>query len=130
MSDDNNLRTYKARVAVKEDWTASQLARKAQVEKGVPVVANMHKGSGDAALIAWAKAKGLAVSIDRSTDWGNPFEIDADGTRDQVIEWYREYFNHKRSLHERLSELRGKVLICWCHPQPCHGDFLRGQANE
>lgn len=111
-------------------WNASQLNRKAQVEKGFAVVANMRKAGGDHALITWAKSRGLAVHIDRSTDWGNPFEIDADGTRAEVIEWYAEYFSHKQSLHKRLEQLRGKVLVCWCHPEPCHGDFLLEQATQ
>ena len=25
---------------------------------------------------------------------------------------------------ESLIELEGKVLGCWCHPEPCHGDIL------
>jgi hypothetical protein len=23
-----------------------------------------------------------------------------------------------------LFELKGKILGCWCHPLPCHGDVL------
>jgi Domain of unknown function (DUF4326) len=30
----------------------------------------------------------------------------------------------------RLPELcGGKVLLCWCHPLPCHGDLLAKLAN-
>jgi hypothetical protein len=25
---------------------------------------------------------------------------------------------------EALHELRGRDLICWCAPLPCHGDVL------
>ena len=27
-------------------------------------------------------------------------------------------------------ELDGKVLGCWCHPQPCHGHTLIQLINE
>lgn len=63
--------------------------------------------------------------IDRGSDWGNPFVVDHDGTRDQVIAAYRDYYlPHKPSLKSRLHELRGRALGCWCAPQPCHGDVL------
>ena len=78
----------------------------------------------DNALIKSAESQGLAERIDRTSDWGNPYDVDKDGTREEVIEWYREYFAHKRSLHKRLDEIKGKVLICWCHPEDCHGRVL------
>jgi hypothetical protein len=28
-----------------------------------------------------------------------------------------------------LHELRGKDLVCWCAPKPCHGDVLLRLAN-
>jgi Domain of unknown function (DUF4326) len=28
-----------------------------------------------------------------------------------------------------LPELRGKTLVCWCAPLPCHGDVLVELAN-
>jgi hypothetical protein len=28
-----------------------------------------------------------------------------------------------------LPELRGKDLICWCAPKPCHADVLLDLAN-
>jgi len=29
-----------------------------------------------------------------------------------------------------LGELRGKDLICWCAPLPCHADILLELANQ
>jgi uncharacterized protein DUF4326 len=108
-------------------WTQSQLIRKADVEAGRSVLASLRKKNGlpvDNALIEWAESQGLAVRIDRSSVWGNPYRLGADGTRDEVIEAYREYFAHNHSLRKRINELRGKVLICWCYPENCHGDVL------
>jgi hypothetical protein len=109
-----------------KDWTPSELKRKAAVEAGRSVVANMRKGE-DEQLIAWAKAKGLYVRIARPSIWGNPYKIGKHGTREEVIEKYSTWLwlpKQQQYLLERLPELRGKVLGCWCYPEPCHGNVL------
>ena len=105
------------------EWSQSELDRKAIAEAGGTVVANMHQDS-DRALLHWAKITGRFARIDRNSDWGNPFEMPADGDRDTVCDSYEIFFPRKFSLHNRLDELRGKVLGCWCYPQRCHGDYL------
>ncbi len=55
--------------------------------------------------------------------WHNPFVIGRDGTRDQVLKKYRDYLV-KSPLVADLLELEGKVLACWCAPDPCHGHIL------
>ena len=57
--------------------------------------------------------KGTKKSI-----WHNPF-------RGQ--EACRKFEKHIRSnpqLWDRLEELEGKELGCWCNPKPCHGHIL------
>lgn len=110
-------------------WSQSELERKAVVEAGGTVVANMHQDT-DRALLQWAKATNRFVRIDRNSDWGNPFEMPADGDRDTVCDSYEIFFPRKFSLHNRLDELKGKVLGCWCYPQRCHGDYLAGKVTE
>jgi hypothetical protein len=57
--------------------------------------------------------------------WANPFIIGKDGGRDKVINAYEKYINEKIENKEvNLDDLRGKVLGCWCCPEPCHGDIL------
>lgn len=102
--------------------------RRALVEQGKAVVANMRKGR-DEDLITWAKEKGLAVRIDRQSIWGNPFKIPDHGNRQTVIQRYRDYLRQETGLQGKLPDLRGKVLICWCHPEPCHGDVLCEAVN-
>jgi hypothetical protein len=68
---------------------------------------------------------GLKASI-----WANPFVIGKDGTRVEVMAKYREYLMTKPELLERIPELKGKVLGCWCAPEACHGDLLSQLANE
>jgi Domain of unknown function (DUF4326) len=82
-------------------------------------------------LIAWAKERGLFVRIDRATPWGSPFELGKDGDRETVIAAYRDhYLPFKPSLLERLGELRGKALACWCAPLGCYADVLAAAARR
>jgi hypothetical protein len=105
------------------EWSQSELERKAIAEAGGTVVANMHQDL-DRALLHWAKITGRFVRIDRNSDWGNPFEMPADGDRDTVCDSYEIFFRRKFSLHDPLEQLNGKVLGCWCYPKRCHGDYL------
>lgn len=62
--------------------------------------------------------------------WGNPFVIGKDGDRKEVISKYIAYFWSEPNLFEHTSELKGKVLGCWCKPRACHGDFLADVADH
>jgi Domain of unknown function (DUF4326) len=62
--------------------------------------------------------------------WGNPWKAGRDGTRAEVIERYERYVLSEPRMLERLPELRGKTLGCWCAPKPCHADVLLRMANE
>lgn len=68
-----------------------------------------------------------AVYVGRPSKWGNPYFVGVDGTREQVIAKYRALLMIK--LPGDLDELRGKDLVCWCHPLPCHADVLLELAN-
>jgi len=115
-------------VRPEHEWSASELERKAIVEAGGTVVANMHQET-DRALLAWARSTGRFARIDRNSDWGNPYEMPDDGDRDTVCDSYEIFFPRKFSLHDQLDELRGKVLGCWCYPQRCHGDYLAAKLE-
>lgn len=71
-----------------------------------------------------------AVYIGRPSKWGNPFIIGQDGTREEVVEKYREWIEEQPDLQLALDELEGKDLVCWCAPSPCHGDVLLEQLKE
>lgn len=126
------LQDAKREVAKKptDDWRQDERDRQAQVKDGITVVAN---AAADKNLICWAELQGLAVRIDRGTRYGNPFILDEDGDRDDVCEAYeRHYLTRKPSITERIDagDLSGKVLVCHCHPQRCHGDCLATEANS
>lgn len=64
------------------------------------------------------------VFIGRGSKWGNPFVVDKDGTRSEVINKYRIYLANNEELLDQLSELKDKTLGCFCKPKACHGDVL------
>jgi len=70
-----------------------------------------------------------SVYIGRPSKWGNPFIIDRDGTREEVIAKYREYIMADTYLRSAVKSLKGLDLVCWCAPQACHGDVLLELAN-
>lgn len=72
-----------------------------------------------------------AVYVGRPSQWGNPFKIDRFNSRAVVLEKYRDWLDDHIALG-RLDpqELRGKDLVCWCAPQPCHADRLLELANN
>ena len=97
-----------------------------KIEQGETVVINMNLHFH---VLKYAKDKGIYKQIDRYSEFGNPFFLDSDGTRDQVCDGYIEYFKHKRSLHIKVKDLKGKVLGCHCAPERCHGDHLKELAD-
>lgn len=125
------LQDAKREVAKKptDDWRDDERARQENVKLGVTVVAN---AATDKNLIAWAERAGLAVRIDRGTRYGNPFVVGEDGTRDDVCDAYdMHYLPHKPSIMSRIEagDLSGKVLVCHCYPERCHGESLADEVN-
>jgi hypothetical protein len=81
--------------------------------------------------VVHCKRSRFDVYIGRPSKWGNPFVIGRDGTRQQVIDKYRAWILARPDLIAAAqSELRGKVLGCWCAPNPCHGAVLAEIANS
>ena len=73
---------------------------------------------GRAARGGWPKSK-----------WANLFVIGKDGPREEVIAKYEHYVCDGPLLGQ-IGELRGRDLVCWCAPEPCHGDVLLRLANQ
>lgn len=76
----------------------------------------------------------------KGSDWQNPYKEDKssevrDGTREEVIEKFERDLRNggprtPPGLIDRLPELKGKVLGCWCAPKPCHGEVLLRMLEE
>jgi len=79
-------------------------------------------------------ARGGVVFIDKkrfpsvSSNFANPYKVDRDGTRQEVIDKYRKYITQKlensKSLQYELLMMKGKNLGCWCYPEMCHGNII------
>ena len=79
-----------------------------------------------------------AVLVDRTTKWGNIFKIGQPHpktgkpmTRKDVIAEYADWLDGM--MYNGLldpEELRGKDLVGWCAPLPCHADVLLELANK
>jgi hypothetical protein len=58
--------------------------------------------------------------------FGNPFSVREHGAA--ALDKYRDYFQARLltdpEFKQRIGELRGKVLGCFCKPGPCHGDVI------
>ena len=103
----------------------------------------------------WRTANPEAVIVARPRYWGNPWAVRPSrttrgmwaietedgyediGTRAEAIAvavaQYRQWRQGLAALGlqlERLAELRGRDLACWCSlDQPCHADVLLELAN-
>ena len=86
------------------------------------------------------KLRRIAVKVDRSTKWGNPFRVGDKmpfslgrkfETPEQVVVEFRRLMQARPDLQAKAKkELRGKDLACWCSPStPCHADVLLEIAN-
>ena len=72
--------------------------------------------------------------------WSNPFKIGqyygGGGkamTREDTIKIHRAWLLNSdfgQTLLSDIQELKGKDLVCWCAPLPCHADILLELANK
>jgi ParB-like chromosome segregation protein Spo0J len=117
-----------ARKPTEPEWLPDEIERKAKVEAGETVVANLQR---DKHLIQWASQNGKMMAIDRTSKWGNPFILGPDGDRNRVCDCFeKHYAPNKDSFIQSAHELKGKVLCCHCYPERCHGDSLIALFND
>ncbi|MCB0667109.1 MAG: DUF4326 domain-containing protein [Saprospiraceae bacterium] len=64
----------------------------------------------------------------KKSKWANPFSKKKYGHQ-RCVEMYEEYIRNQPELLADISELKNKVLGCWCKPGPCHGDILARLAD-
>lgn len=74
--------------------------------------------------------RGLLAGKERfvPSKWANPYSVKRYG-RAQALKRY-ERMIRGGPLWDELPELEGKVLACWCKPEPCHGDVLLRLIEE
>lgn len=91
----------------------------------MPTVLNKHKLPGKKIPVG-------TVYVGRPSKWGNPYVADASRTREQAVQLYEMYLDqlNPELADEARVELKGKDLVCYCAPKPCHADVLLRIANE
>lgn len=89
----------------------------------------------------WRKPAGV-VYVGRPSIWGNPWIVGgrahgALSPKEAVAEYEAALVKGKlrdragTPLAERLAELKGRDLACWCDlDKPCHADVLLRYANR
>ena len=103
-------------------WIQDEIDRSNDIIASKTCLANAER---DKNLIEWATKRSLVVYIDRGTIFGNPFVMPGDGDRDEVCDAYADhYLTHKPTISAKLESLRGKLLVCHCYPERCHGESL------
>lgn len=65
--------------------------------------------------VRWIGRAGRPIRF-RESKWHNPFR-----TAGEYRFWL---LVQQPELLAALHELRGKDLVCWCAPKPCHADVL------
>lgn len=82
-----------------------------------------------------------AVFVGRPSKWGNPFRFPnfyhsqsrdtKMALRKSIIDQFRRYLDDHPQLKKDIrKELKGKDLVCFCSPLPCHADVLLEIANS
>jgi len=81
------------------------------------------------------------IRIDRVTFLGNPFILNKDGTRKEVIEKYKQWFDQQMLTNETFKQAFYNIakryahydiiqLACWCSPLECHGSIIKQALEE
>jgi uncharacterized protein DUF4326 len=81
--------------------------------------------------VVHCKKEQFNIYIGRPSKWSNPFKIGRDGSRQEVIQKYKDMIIVNIELIKQIPlELKGKTLGCWCKPYQCHGDVLAELAGK
>ena len=61
----------------------------------------------------------------RRSPFATPFRAGITHSRTAAVRAYRHWIQKRPKLIELARrQLTGKILVCWCAPEPCHGDVL------
>ena len=80
-----------------------------------------------------------AIYVGRPSKWGNPFShrpskygdvILVESREEAIVSYFEMIAFMPHFIQQIREELKGKDLVCWCAPQPCHADILLRIANS
>jgi len=85
---------------------------------------------GATTIVNITHVKEYDVYCGRPSEWGNPFVIGRDGTRNEVLVKYGLYLKANKKLARKAKrELVGRTIGCFCIPEACHLEILIGVAD-
>ncbi len=72
------------------------------------------------------------IYVGRPSKFGNKFKLEKEEDREKILKQYTKWLSEQsKEYHDMIkTELKGKVLGCWCAPKPCHGMILALIAND
>jgi len=71
-----------------------------------------------------------AIYVGRPTMFGNPYRVSKDCSLAMAIVKYQHWLvAHPAIVDAAIKCLRGRDLVCWCAPKPCHADILLKLVN-
>lgn len=95
-------------------------------------VINIHKVNGkrpDYDIYIGRAVKGTEFFED--SFWANPFNPKMYISIYDCLYDYEVYMRKKlKYCPEKILEIEGKILGCWCDPSPCHGHVLLKLLSE
>lgn len=104
--------------------------------RGPGVWADHDEGAESAASNSLSVGRSAALSaiLREGSPWQNPLKVGPDGSRTQVVMRYAKELEANQPLRQRLPELKGLTLGCWCKSRKnlftlCHGDVLAAAAD-
>ena len=66
--------------------------------------------------------------------FGNPIRLQPGESRGSTIQKFKDYFYKRlrtdQEFKDRIHQLKGKRLGCFCKPFPCHGDVIAAYLNS
>lgn len=88
--------------------------------------------------VVHCKKEAFDIYVGRPSIYGNPFSHREGtvakfrvATREEAITRYELWLLAQPALVALVKrELQGKVLGCWCAPEPCHAEVLARIANS
>lgn len=66
--------------------------------------------------------------------FGNPFKLKSGDIKGSTLDKFRDYFYNRiendSEFKNKVLQLKGKTLGCFCKPDPCHGDIIAEFINN
>jgi hypothetical protein len=108
----------------------NQEERIEKVRQGLAVVANSQR-ERDQRLREWARKKNKLTPVGKGTVWENPHQPKRwrEAEHQHAADQYRDWILTQPALQDRLSELKGRVLVSDCYPWPSNATVLAELAN-